>query len=127
MVSLLRLISTVFANTDRSNFAFLEMLTAFSEYNTPINKPNIKMQKTAKKVIPTIISFGIYSSISHPVKAEVCVIWDPGDTSANVRYSHNGRYEATLANATQVEVIGYKNDNKGRPWASIVQRGGFWV
>lgn len=81
------------------------------------------MNKTAQKILVGIIGFGICSSIPNQVYAEVCVVWDPGDTSANVRYSPNGRYQTTLENGTLVEVVGYRNDNNGRPWASIVQRG----
>ena len=53
----------------------------------------------------------------------MCVIWDPGDTSANVRDSPNGHYQTTLENGTRVEVVGYRKDDNGRLGASIVQRG----
>ena len=56
-------------------------------------------------------------------QAKVCVIWDPSDTSVNVRTTPNGQYQSTLMNGTQIEVVGYRNDPQGRPWASIVQRG----
>ena len=61
--------------------------------------------------------------LSPAAQAKVCVIWDPSDTSVNVRTTPNGQYQSTLMNGTQVEVVGYRNDPQGRPWASIVQRG----
>lgn len=79
---------------------------------------------SSQKIITGIISLGTFISLAPSAKATVCVIWDPGDTSANVRYSPNGRYQSTLMNGTQVEVVGYRYDNQGRSWASIVQRGG---
>ena len=74
----------------------------------------------APKAIVVLSSLLLWSSAA---QAKVCVIWDPSDTSVNVRYTPNGKYQSTLTNGTQVEVVGYRTDPQGRPWASIVQRG----
>ena len=70
-----------------------------------------------------ILALSCLSLLSAAAQAKVCVIWDPSDTSINVRTTPNGQYQGTLLNGTQVEVVGYRNDPQGRPWASIVQRG----
>jgi len=54
---------------------------------------------------------------------QICVVWDPNDTYANVRQSPNGRILERRENGVQVEVVGVSYDNQGRPWVNIVSRG----
>jgi len=72
----------------------------------------------------------ITASISAPVQAQtiyrdpqVCVVWDPQDTYANVRSSPNGAVIDTRENGRQIEVVGIAYDEKGRPWVDFVSRG----
>lgn len=55
--------------------------------------------------------------------SQVCVVWDPSDSYANVRQSPNGRVLERRENGSLVEVVGISYDTKRRPWVDIVSRG----
>ena len=76
-----------------------------------------------RSVPNVILALASLLFLSPAAQAKVCVIWDPSDTSVNVRTTPNGKYQSTLMNGTQVEVVSYHSDQEGRAWASIVQRG----
>lgn len=54
---------------------------------------------------------------------QICVAWDPNDSSVNVRQSPNGDILEKKQNGSQVEVVGVSYDTNGRPWVDIVTRG----
>ena len=62
----------------------------------------------------------------HPPAAlanQICVVWDPNDSYANVRRSPNGQVIGRRTNGTQVEVVDTAYDSLGRPWVNILSRG----
>ena len=54
---------------------------------------------------------------------QICVAWDPNDSSVNVRQSPNGDILEKKQNGSQVEVVGVSYDTNGKPWVDIVTRG----
>lgn len=54
---------------------------------------------------------------------QICVVWDPNDSYANVRRSPNGQVIGRRTNGTQVEVVGTAYDSLDRPWVNILSRG----
>ncbi len=48
-----------------------------------------------------------------------CKVTDPTGTPLNVRSAPGGKGANQLANGTLVSVVGYGEDNNGKPWAQI--------
>jgi uncharacterized protein YraI len=79
------------------------------------------MKKTALSI--AVVAAALAATSASPAKMERCRVMDPTGTPLNARTGPNGSILGKLPNGVLVSVIGQWDDEKGRPWVSVIKYG----